>query len=111
MHNTTTNDVDLHAESNKIILMCILTKGVPPSAARYALGITQDLGTLLGVGQTGKQCTIGTMAIKRQGRAFAHAQLVAGQRVNSPWSSSQGHFSTVINLDRGRSSGTRRLWE
>ena len=43
-----------------------------------------------------------------QEAAFAHAQLVAGQRSkgkNSPWSSGQGLFSTVISLDCCRSSG------
>ena len=36
-----------------------------------------------------------------------HAQFVIGQRVkgkNSVWSSGQGHFSTIKNLDPGRSS-------
>ena len=44
--------------------------------------------------------------IKRRGRAFAHAQLIDGQRVkNWPWSNGQGPFWTVKNLDRVRSSG------
>ena len=40
-------------------------------------------------------------------RAFTHAHCVIGQRIkgkNSVWSSGQGHFSAVKNLDPGRSS-------
>ena len=75
------------------------------------------------------------LVIKRHGRAFVYAQLVAGQPTywwchygkclsalllyyggythllttgqgqNSPWSNSESHFSTVTNLDRSCSSG------
>ena len=66
----------------------------------------------LGVGQMVKHC-VGALsqyhlAIKRRGRAFAHAQQIHGQRVkgnNLAWSSGQDHFSTVKNLDPGYSSG------
>jgi hypothetical protein len=49
-----------------------------------------------------------SLAVKRCDRGFAHAQLIDGQRVkskNSQWSSGQGYFWTVKNLDCGRSSG------
>ena len=66
----------------------------------------------LGIGQTVKRCSRPYLryseAAKRRGRDFAHAQLIDSQRVkgkNLPWSSGQGQFWMVKNLDRGRSSG------
>ena len=66
----------------------------------------------LGVGQTVKQCSgalsTALLPIKRRGRSFCACAVDRWSRVkgkNPAWSSGQGRFSTVKNLDPGRSSG------
>jgi hypothetical protein len=66
----------------------------------------------LGIGQTVKRCfwalSPALLGGQEAGPRFCACAVKYSQRVkgkNPPWSSGQGHFSTVKNLDPGRSSG------